>query len=272
VKCQVLSRAGRAGSLPRPLTSNFRRNAGCRRPIVPNKANLTGWGTARRAGISHQSTILLFHHPIRCRSWQTKPIHPAVRASGVQTNPIWRPGREEGCRREQTKPNLGDPGYLGNGAEVCCTNKPNLGRPGVGSAGQFGGTKPIPAVGWRCQGRNVSNKAKLGSPGVSGGQDSGRRADASNKPNSRRDQLGQGLGHEGPLCEKKPIHPPHARKWARDRDRQVPPGSHCAKKANSRRRRPGQSCETNPICPVEPGGAGLQGRGTRGSCAKRSQF
>jgi hypothetical protein len=40
----------------------------------------------------YHSTIPLFHHssvPIRRRSCQTKPIHPAVPGSVVQTNPIW---------------------------------------------------------------------------------------------------------------------------------------------------------------------------------------
>jgi hypothetical protein len=34
------------------------------------------------------------------------------------------PGREEGCRCEQTKPNLGDPGYLGNGVEGLVQTNP----------------------------------------------------------------------------------------------------------------------------------------------------
>jgi hypothetical protein len=58
VKCQVLSRASRAGSHPRPLTSNFTLQ--------------TFGGTPAAEGLS-------------C---QTKPIHPAVPGSVVQTNPI----------------------------------------------------------------------------------------------------------------------------------------------------------------------------------------
>jgi hypothetical protein len=43
--------------------------------------------------------------------------------------------------------------------------------------------------------------------------------------------------------------------------------------ARGRARAPaGKRCETNPICPAVPGGMGPQGRGTRGKCAKRSQF
>ncbi len=33
-----------------------------------------------------------------------------------------------------------------------------------------------------------------------------------------------------------------------------------------------ESCKTNPICPAGPGATRPQGRGTRGDCAKRSQF
>jgi hypothetical protein len=122
----------------------------------------------------------------------------------------------------------------------------------VGSAEQFCRTKRIPAVDRGCQGRNVRNKAKPGRLGASGGPDSGRRADAPNKPNSRRDRLGQGLRHEGLLCKTKPIHPPRARKWARGLGRQVPPGSHRAKRtqfAAQRQERPSSRSETLAMPP-----------------------
>jgi hypothetical protein len=87
-------------------------------------------------------------------------------------------------------------------------------------------TNPIWLAGADLGGRILRNKAKPGHPGVSGGPDAGRRADAPNKancpkraprrclrrrrgctskPNFRSGRLGQGLGHEGLLCETNPI-------------------------------------------------------------------
>jgi hypothetical protein len=123
------------------------------------------------------------------------------------------------------------------GASAPAKNKANLGRRAPGGrlskqtqsrlrragrgprdgrrGGQFCKTKPIcaglavghgappsplaPAV-------IVRNEAKFGcSCGIWGGGDAERGPDAPNKPNSRWDRLGQGLGHEGRLCETNPI-------------------------------------------------------------------
>ena len=93
-------------------------------PVCTNRANLTGWGMAQRAGIPHHSTILLFHHsapnkpnlPISdcglgtyvrrdARSCETKPIWTGIRfrGSGVSDRIPGPRSRDLGFRAKQTQ-------------------------------------------------------------------------------------------------------------------------------------------------------------------------
>jgi hypothetical protein len=77
---------------------------------------------------------------------------------------------------------------LGPGADSAKQTQSGAAR--VGSAGQFCGTKPIPAVGPGCQGRNAPNKAKLGQAEACGDGRSSRPI-VPNKPNSPIADSGQ---------------------------------------------------------------------------------
>jgi hypothetical protein len=159
----------------------------------------------------------------------------------------------------QTKPNLGELEYLGNGLDGLVQTNPiwrdaRWGLPPRAWRAPVVQTNPIPpvATGLAVQtnpirgqpdGRRGSimrqrlvarcrsgNKAKLGKAGASGGQP------------YKQSQFPGGAGRPS-----SPLDPPAS-----------PP--------------PSQLRKTNPICPVEPGGTGPAGRGPWGKCAKRTQF
>jgi hypothetical protein len=130
-----------------------------------------------------------------------------------------------------------------------------------------------------------------------GQRDGGRGANAPNKPNFRRTcgrgkwLAGKELWYIAPAIgfgKTKPICPNDPR-GARDAGATSRAGAaaYCAKQtqfAAAGRGRPsprpealtlpptGQMCETKPICPATPRGTRPEGRGTKGKCAKRTQF
>jgi hypothetical protein len=159
----------------------------------------------------------------------------------------------------QTKPNLGELEYLGNGLDGLVQTNPiwrdaRWGLPPRAWRAPVVQTNPIPpvATGLAVQtnpirgqpdGRRGSimrqrlvarcrsgNKAKLGKAGASGGQP------------YKQSQFPGGAGRPS-----SPLDPPAS-----------PP--------------PSQLRKTNPICPAEPGGTGPAGRGPWGKCAKRTEF
>jgi hypothetical protein len=116
--------------------------------------------------------------------------------------------------------------------------------------GQSCKTNPIWRVGRDSTGPIAPNKAKLGHPGVSGGRDAGRGADAPNKPNlPRSGTRGKSfmskelwlIGHPEAFGETKPISEGVSNLTFQVSSRTG--GSSAQNKANSL----GLPCETNPI-------------------------
>ena len=103
VKCQVLSRAGWAGSLPRPIASNLTLQTSGGTPAAEGLSYQTKPIPSRNA---HRFTILLFHH--------SSPMM-------IVPNKANSPG----------------------GAGLSCTNKPNFRQSGESPGGETCETNPI---------------------------------------------------------------------------------------------------------------------------------
>jgi hypothetical protein len=181
VKCQVLSRAGQARSLPRPLTSNSALRASAKSPaksLVQTKPNLGNMG----------------------RLGNESPR----RGLSCETEPIWAVGLGPGGRNAQNKPNWQEP-IVRNKANLqiadwgrafagwpIARNEPNLaGRPVVRNKANFGES------GWDRRAKRA--KQTQFAPGQSG-----RAAAGANRAKQTQFQVNWAAG-TGRWCETKPI-------------------------------------------------------------------
>jgi hypothetical protein len=147
VKCQVLSRAGRAGSLPRPLTSNLTLQPSGPAPAAEGhsyQTKPTSPAGGRPKGPGYPTDPLFYHStiPIRCRSCQTKPMSRLrISDCGLRTDllregpapclPRGRTGHRRTKCAKQTQLGWAGPGGSGSGrARGVVQTNPISGGPG----------------------------------------------------------------------------------------------------------------------------------------------
>ncbi len=149
--------------------------------------------------------------------------------------------RTQFARRGLAGQGLGtwDKGQMRKTNPICPATSGGTGPAGQGTRGRCAKRTQFarqgqPGRGRRGVGRgaNAQNEAKPGQAGAPGGRRVGGTCCAKRTQFARRGRAGQGLGT-----------------WDE-----------------------GQMRKTNPICPATSGGTGPAGQGTRGRCAKRSQF
>ncbi len=207
------------------------------------------------------------------------------------------PSREEGCRRGQTKPNLGGLGHLGDGVEGFVQTNPIM-QNEANSEGCRAGTPNPFAV---AQGRLYEEPIVPNKPNSDRGHVRGKSCTGKElwwiihaedfgktKPIEKKFEV-RGVkfevrneanlaGRPGPWraeCAKQTQFPGTGRSGGRlYKQSQF---LDCGFRIMSLRAERGNLdcglCKTNPTCsPAVPGGTGPQGRGMRGNRAKRTQF